>query len=158
MPLFTNQVSFRQPAFDVLINLGCSVETKVMDLVSGRNRVHTTESRVVYFPRQHNMAVYPLGARGKLRERHPDLKGNTGFFRIDDYRPKALDGLQDSLKDRADFSRLPGEMAFQIVSAAEMGLVSVRKPSLTLWALPEWLFDSFGHQWSIPTPAFNSED
>ncbi len=94
---------------------------------------------------QYHMTVEPPGARIHLCERHAGLKGDPGLFREHDHRPAAIDCFHYCVKERADFRRLALEMGVQVVSTAEVGLISIRERAAAFWALPKWALRSRWH-------------
>jgi hypothetical protein len=94
---------------------------------------------------QYHMTVEPLGARSYLCERHAGLKGDPGFFREHSHRPAPPDRFHYRVKERADFRGLAIEMAVQVLSTAEVGLISIRERAAAFWTLPKRALGSRWH-------------
>jgi hypothetical protein len=120
MSLFPYGIGFGQPSFNFTVNVRHGKKAEMMDVISGRDCINSTESRVLQPAREHYMTVNPAQTRSQLREGHPHLKGDAGFFRQDGHQSAPPDCLEHGVKDRADFRRLAVKMRLQIVPAAEV--------------------------------------
>lgn len=137
MTLLADSVSFRKPFFKVFINVRQRGQAEMMNVVSGRNRVNTTESRVLESACQNDVAVNPSHTGSQLGEGHAHLKRDAGFLREHDHRSAAPHRLESGIKDRADFRWLAPEVGFQIVRAAKVGLIAIGETAFAGGALPE---------------------
>ena len=102
MPLLADGVGFGDPFFKFSIDVRQRGETEMVDVVSRRNGVDATETRMLQPAGQNDMTVHPAGTGGDLGEGHADLKGDAGFFRQNGDRAASSRGLKHGVEDRAD--------------------------------------------------------
>jgi len=71
-------------------------------------------------PREDHMPIKPIRSRGYLRERHPHLEGNPGFFRQNPDRPDIADSSNHLVEQRSNLGPFPLEVMGEVVPAARM--------------------------------------
>ena len=87
--------------------------------------------------RKHNVAIQPAGAWSDLRERHADLKGGTCLLGENGHRTERSDRGRDGIEQRANVRSLAAEVMREIIHAARVRLVAIRKGAVTLRTTPE---------------------
>ena len=108
-------------------------------MIAGRERLDASKARGFEPASQNDMSVQPAPARRNLRERHANLKRDTGLLREDSDRAERLNERDHTVEQRADLRRLVSEMSGKVMSAACVRLIPVGELTTALGAAPQWI-------------------
>jgi len=118
MLLISNRVCFRQVCQEFRIEPFRRSKPKVMNVVSGGDRLDFVKPPAVHAPRQDQMTGQPAFARRDLSKGHSSLQGDTRFLGQHHHRPKGPHGPDKLIKKRSHFGGLVQEMMVQVELAA----------------------------------------
>ena len=110
MALLANSIGLGQPGGDFAVNLLHALETKRVQMISGRERLDPPKARIFQAAREHDMAVHPIPPDYKRRETHPDVKRDPRFLGQDADRAVLFRNVQQPVEDCTHLCRLAGEM------------------------------------------------
>ena len=137
MKLLSHEIRFRDPRTKIIIDVTRLRDSKCVQVIAGRERLHLAEARMVQSPGENDMSVEPVPAGSDLRERHAHLKRDACFFRKDSDRTVRSDDGDDLLEERADDRGFAAEVMRQRESPAGMRLIAVGEYSPARAAAPE---------------------
>lgn len=106
-------------------------------MVARRERLDASKARALTSPREHDVSIEPRPPWRQLGKGHPYVERNAALFGQDFDWADVTDGVDDGIKERADFGRLPRKVVLEIVAPARMRLIAVRELAAAALAAPE---------------------
>jgi hypothetical protein len=137
VPLLTNGICLGEPGTQGVIDVIDRGQPEGVQVISRRERLDGTESRVLQPTREHDMAVEPPPPGRQLGERHANLKCDSRLLRQDRHRANRLRHHKHRLEQVAHAGRLVREVMLEVVSAAGVRLVAIREVAAALAAFPQ---------------------
>ena len=107
-----------------------------MEVIPRRERLYAAKAGALEAPREDDVAIEPISARGHLREGHADVEGNPRFLGKDLHRPDVADGRHHGIEHLADARGLAREVVLQIVPTAGVRLIAIRELATAPLAAP----------------------
>lgn len=138
MLLGTDSIGFSDPAPEVVIDVLQRDESKVVHVVSRRERLDLAEARMLEPAREYHVAVQPPLPRRDLREGHAHLKRDSGLLREHGHRSAGHYDTADSLEKDSNGPVFRAKVMLQIEWSARMRLIAIREAPPAARAGPEW--------------------
>jgi hypothetical protein len=120
MLLVSNSVRLRHQATELRRDVRRSHQSKGVKVIPPRKRFNLDEQWRLNAACKHEVTVHPTAPSGQLRERHPDLEGDSCAFRKHDDGTVLPQGRQELVEDLADDWWLALEMRLEVVAATRM--------------------------------------
>ena len=137
MLLLAYGVRFREPFTEFVIDVGGPHESEIVNVISRRDCLNRSKSRIVEAASQDKVAIDPILPRCDLREGHSHVECDSRFFGKHDHRSKIVHRLEHDVEQLSNPGGFPPEVTLERVQPACMSLISIRERPMTLRAFPQ---------------------